>query len=247
MSACDLPDHFSHLRAVERRERNNAVVRAQAPGRAEFRPRRRDDEKRRLRAALGERAQEIERGRVGPVQVFEGEHDRLRSRARQNPGRHRRQLPAPQFLRREFRPRSSGSGTSTSGASRGAYSAASRPISRKVFSRSASVCSSDASAPPKRSRAPFGERVQGRVLQELRGGPFDPGVRRLGELCRGIPRSGATCRCRARRRSGRTGLRLRARATSGAVSSASSSSRPTSGVRARAPPRRPPPLARTMR
>ncbi len=25
--------------------------------------------------------------------------------------------------------------------------------------------------------------MQGRVLQELRGGPFDPGVRRLGELC----------------------------------------------------------------
>ena len=31
--------------------------------------------------------------------------------------------------------------------------------------------------------SPFGERVQGRVLQELRGGPFDPGVRRLGEFC----------------------------------------------------------------
>jgi hypothetical protein len=29
--------------------------------------------------------------------------------------------------------------------------------------------------------APFGERMQGRVLQELRRGPFDPGVRRLPE------------------------------------------------------------------
>ena len=31
--------------------------------------------------------------------------------------------------------------------------------------------------------APFGDRMQRRVLQELRGGPFDPGVRRLGEFC----------------------------------------------------------------
>ena len=30
--------------------------------------------------------------------------------------------------------------------------------------------------------SPFGERVKRRVLQELRGRPFDPGVRRLGEL-----------------------------------------------------------------
>ena len=32
---------------------------------------------RRLRAALGERAHEVERGRVGPVQILESEHDRL--------------------------------------------------------------------------------------------------------------------------------------------------------------------------
>ncbi len=54
MPACDLPDHFSHLRAVERRERNNAVVRAHGPGCPEFRPRGGDDQQRGLRAALGE-------------------------------------------------------------------------------------------------------------------------------------------------------------------------------------------------
>ena len=104
MPACDLADHAAHLRAVERRERNDAVVRAHGPGRSEFRPRGGDDQQRGLRAALGERAQEIERGRIGPVQILEGEHHRLRPRARQNPGRHRRQLPAPQFLGRELRP-----------------------------------------------------------------------------------------------------------------------------------------------
>ena len=55
MPACDLADHAAHLRAVERRERNDAVVRAHGPGRPEFRPRGGDDQQRRLRAALGER------------------------------------------------------------------------------------------------------------------------------------------------------------------------------------------------
>ena len=103
MPACDLPDHFSHLRAVERRERNHAVARAQAPVWAEFRPGRRHDEKRRVGAAFYERPQQIERSRVGPVQVLEDEDDRLRSGACQKQSRHRSQLPAPQFLRREFR------------------------------------------------------------------------------------------------------------------------------------------------
>ena len=203
--------------------------------------------KRRLRAALGERAQEIERSRVGPVQVLEGEHDRLRPRARQNPGRHRRQLPAPQFLRREFRRAVLRQRDVDQRREQGRIFGrveADQPQSVLEIGETLLVGRVGAAeAQP----APFGERVQGRVLQELRGGPFDPGVRRLGELCAELLDRGATCRCRARRRSGRTGPRLRARATSGASSSASSSSRPTSGVSARAPPRRPPPLARTMR
>ena len=104
MLSCDLADHPAHLGAVERRERNDAVVRAHGPGRSVFRPRGGDDQQRGLRATLGKRAQEIERGRIGPVQILEGENHRLRPRVRQNPGRHRRQLPAPQFLGREFRP-----------------------------------------------------------------------------------------------------------------------------------------------
>ena len=38
------------------------------------------------------------------MQILEGEHRRLRPRARHNPGRHRRQLPAAQFLGRQLRP-----------------------------------------------------------------------------------------------------------------------------------------------
>ena len=56
MARGDFADHLRDLRAIERRERDDAMVRAHAPGRTELRPRRRDDEQRRLGAALGQRA-----------------------------------------------------------------------------------------------------------------------------------------------------------------------------------------------
>jgi hypothetical protein len=102
MPACDLADHPADVRAVERRERNDAMVRSHGPGRAELRPRRRHDEQPCLGAALCQRPQEIERGRVRPVQVLEDHHGRLRTRSREIPRRHRRELPSPQFLRREY-------------------------------------------------------------------------------------------------------------------------------------------------
>ena len=98
----------------------------------------------------------------------------------------------------------------------------------------------------KAQSAPFGERVQGRVLQELRGGPFDPGVRRLGELCAEFLDQARLADAGLADDLDELALAFE-RARPAALSSASSSSRPTSGVRARAPPRRPPPLARTMR
>ena len=50
MTGREFADHLRDSGAIERGERDHAVVRAQAPGRAELRPRRRDDEQRRLRA-----------------------------------------------------------------------------------------------------------------------------------------------------------------------------------------------------
>ena len=61
MAGGKLRHHVAHLRAIERRERDRAVMRAHAPGRPELRPRRRHDEERRQRAALGDAAQHIER------------------------------------------------------------------------------------------------------------------------------------------------------------------------------------------
>ena len=72
----------AHLRAIERRKRNGAVMRAHAPRRPELGPRRRHDEQGRKRPAVGDAAKDIERGRIGPVQILERQHYRL------NLGRH---------------------------------------------------------------------------------------------------------------------------------------------------------------
>ena len=98
-----LRHHVAHLGAVERRERNGAVMRAHAPGRPKLGPGRRHDVERRQRAALGDAAQHIERGRIGPVQILERQHHRLDLGAGHHPVGQRRQLPAAQLLGRERR------------------------------------------------------------------------------------------------------------------------------------------------
>ena len=117
------------------------------------------------------------------MQVFEGKDDRLRSGACQKQGRHRSQLPASQFLRREFRRAVLRQRDVEQRREQG------RIFGRVETDQPQSVLEIGEFLPVGRVGAavaqpsPFGERVQGRVLQELRGGPFDPGVRRLGKLC----------------------------------------------------------------
>ena len=87
------------------------------------------------------------------MQILEGEHDRLRPRARHHPIGQRRQLPAAQFLGREFRRRVPPAAECRAAArASGTYSAGSSLISASVFSRSASRRSAGTSAPPKRCR-----------------------------------------------------------------------------------------------
>ena len=168
--------------AVERRQRDRAVMRAHAPGRPELGPGGGDDEQRRQRAAFGDAAQQVERGRIGPMQIFEREHRRLR------PSRPAiTQLVSAASCRRrnssgaKVGARSGGSGMSSSGASK-------RSILRRVeldqrqrvlqvreALLGGHVGAAEALA------APFGDRMQRRVLQELRAAPFDPGVRRLAQ------------------------------------------------------------------
>jgi hypothetical protein len=55
-----------------------------------------------LRAAFGQRAQEVERRWVGPVQVLERDDGGLGPRSRENPGGHCRKLSASKLLRRKI-------------------------------------------------------------------------------------------------------------------------------------------------
>ena len=137
----------------------------------------------RLRAALGEPGHEIERGRIGPMQILEGENHWLSPRARQNPGRHRRQLPTAQFLGRRLRTAILRQGNVDQRREQGCvfgHVKADQPKSVLEVGETPLVGRIGAA---KAQSAPFGDGVQRRVLQELRGGPLDPGVRRPGEFC----------------------------------------------------------------
>ena len=102
MARGQLADHLRDVGAIEGTERDDAVMRAQAPRRSELGPRGREDEHRRLRAALGERLHQTERGRIGPVQVLKCEHGRLRTRPSQKPRDQRRELSSPELIGRQI-------------------------------------------------------------------------------------------------------------------------------------------------
>ncbi len=57
---------------------------------------------RRLSAPLGESLHQIERGRIGPVQVLERERRGLRARPCQKPRDQRRELSSPQLFGRQI-------------------------------------------------------------------------------------------------------------------------------------------------
>ena len=225
----------------------DAVVRAHGPGRSEFRPRRGDDEQRRL-ARRARRARAEDRARSDRPNADPRRREPLAESAPRPEPRPSSPPVADAATPRaaKFAARPGGSGMSTSGASRGAYSAASRPISRKVFSRSARRPSAVASA-PKRSRPHSASGCSGVFCRSWDDAPFDPGVRRLGESARGTPRSGATCRAGLADDQDELAFAVAAAIPAARQQRPSSSSRPTKGVSARAPPLRPPPLARTTR
>ena len=216
MARGELADHSRDIGAIEGAERNDAVVRAQAPGRPELGPRGREDEERRLRAALCESLHEVERGRVGPVQVLEGERHRLRARPGQNPGGHRRELPSPELLGRQI----------------GGAARRRRDVDERRQQRGMYV---GIEADQLQGVLEVGEAPAGRASRRHRNAGVP--IRRSGaEACsaavatttirprcgasrrgaRGTPRRAATCRCRARRRSARTAPRRDALAPSGA-------------------------------
>jgi hypothetical protein len=73
-------------------------MRTHTPGRTEFRPGRRDDVERGKRRTFGNAPQDVERGRIGPVQILDCQDDRLHLGPGQHPFGQSRQLPPAQIL-----------------------------------------------------------------------------------------------------------------------------------------------------
>ena len=179
----DLADHLRDLRAIERRRARSTLwcERTLQGGRNSGRAVATRSSGA-CAAALGQRAHEIERSRVGPVQVLEGEHDRLRPRARQNPGR-----SSPPVA----------GGATPLAASFAARSCGQRDVDqrreqRRVFrwsrGRPAQACSRGrrgavrpAASAPKRWRPHSAIGCSGVFCRSCEERPFDPGVRRLAE------------------------------------------------------------------
>src|SRR6516165_8519871 len=101
MAGGELADHVLHLIAIEWRQRGHAVMRADAPRRPKLRPSGDENKQWCPRTSFGNAAQKVERGRIGPVEVFQYYHRWLSPRASHPPIGKRRQLPASQFLWRQ--------------------------------------------------------------------------------------------------------------------------------------------------
>jgi hypothetical protein len=79
---------------ADSRALTKASVVSGAPKPRAARAGRRQEKQWRLRAALGERAQQVERRRISPMEILEGEDNRLRPRPSKYQSGHRRQLPS---------------------------------------------------------------------------------------------------------------------------------------------------------
>ena len=164
----ELADHLRDLSAIEGAERDHAVVRAQAPGRSELGPRRRDDEERRLSRPRSARTW-IRSREVGSAQCRSSKAST--AGCERAPARNHA-ISAASCLRRSssggrLAARAGGKGMSTRGATSGAYSAgveADQP--QRVLEVGEALVSGSVGA-AETLASPFGDRVQRRILQQL--------------------------------------------------------------------------------
>ena len=78
------------------------MMRAHSPSRSKLWSSSNEDEQRSQRTAFRDPAQKVEGARIGPVRIFNGQHDRLSPRTCHDPVRQRGHLPTPQFLWYQF-------------------------------------------------------------------------------------------------------------------------------------------------
>ena len=116
------------------------------------------------------------------MEVLKSEDDRLRPRPSQTPGSHCRKLPSPHFFRRESRGAASRErNVHERCEQRRMFGWVEADQTQRVFEVGETLFRRSIHTKP--LATPFGDWMQRRVLQKLRGAPFDPGVRRFCEPC----------------------------------------------------------------
>ena len=134
-----------------------------------------------MRPAFGERTHEVNRGRIGPVKVLEDDDRWLRARSGQDHIGHRSQLPASQGLGREFGRALRRQRNVYQWREKGrVFRVVEADQPQRVLKISEALLGRGLHT--KSKTAPIGQGMQGRVLEQLRGAPFHPGVRRLSQL-----------------------------------------------------------------
>src|ERR1700722_14222208 len=114
------------------------------------------------------------------MQILESEDYRLRPRPRQKPGSHRRQLPPPKLFWREIgRAARRENDVHERCKQRRMLDRIEADQPQRVFEVGEALFGRSIQAKP--LPAPFDNWMEWRVLQELRGAPFNPGMRRLRE------------------------------------------------------------------
>ena len=246
MARRNFADHARDAGAIQRGQRDQAVVRAQAPRRAELRTGRSQHEQRRLRTAVGEARA---RGRATLGRPNAGLRKRGQPAGTAPPPEPRRSLPPVAFAA-ALQAGDSRRGQAATGCPRAVRARAHVRLGR---GRSAATCLQGrrgaarlahphqiAAGPIRRLDAAACSAGAARRSIRSRCAASPPSCEWNSSISRDLPRPGSPtistswpspARARSQRR----------------VSRPSSSSRPTNGVSVRAPPLRPPPLARTMR
>src|ERR1700722_3071104 len=114
------------------------------------------------------------------MQILESEDYRLRPRPRHNPGSHRRQLPAPKLFWREIgRAARRENDVHERCKQRRMLDRIEADQPQRVFEVGEALIGRSIQTKP--LPAPFDDWMEWRVLQELRGAPFNPGMRRFRE------------------------------------------------------------------
>ena len=99
----DLRDHRADIARAQPVERDLRVMRAHRPRRAELGSRRVEEQQPRGRTLFDQQLDQLQRRRIGPVQILGRDHQRLRAGGAEHPFDQRREQPAALLFGRKRR------------------------------------------------------------------------------------------------------------------------------------------------